>query len=101
MWVLDKTKTAMGQDSYTDLEQPLINMEDINDRLDTIDQLCKNTVSRDEIREYLNPIYDLERLLRTSELQVRKSTGFNLLCELYGNASLISRRFSRILTRSC
>ena len=38
-------------------------MEDINDRLDTIDQLCKNTVSRDEIREYLNPIYDLERLL--------------------------------------
>lgn len=64
MWVLDKTKTAMGaRQLRTDLEQPLINMEDINDRLDTIDQLCKNTVSRDEIREYLNPIYDLERLL--------------------------------------
>lgn len=38
-------------------------MEDINDRLDTIEQLCQNTVSRDEIREYLNPIYDMERLL--------------------------------------
>ena len=64
LWVLDKTKTAMGaRQLRTDLEQPLINMEDINDRLDTIDQLCKNTVSRDEIREYLNPIYDLERLL--------------------------------------
>lgn len=47
----------------TDIEQPLINMEDINDRLDTIEQLGKNTVSRDEIREYLNPIYDMERLL--------------------------------------
>ena len=64
LWVLDKTKTAMGaRQLRIDLEQPLINMEDINDRLDTIDQLCKNTVSRDEIREYLNPIYDLERLL--------------------------------------
>ena len=64
LWVLDKTKTAMGaRQLRTDIEQPLINMEDINDRLDTIEQLGKNTVSRDEIREYLNPIYDMERLL--------------------------------------
>ncbi len=64
LWVLDKTKTAMGaRQLRTDLEQPLVNMEDINDRLDTIEQLCQNTVSRDEIREYLNPIYDMERLL--------------------------------------
>ena len=64
LWVLDKTKTAMGaRQLRTDIEQPLINMEDINDRLDTIEQLCKDTVSRDEIREYLNPIYDMERLL--------------------------------------
>ncbi len=64
LWVLDKTKTAMGaRQLRTDIDQPLINMEDINDRLDTIEQLGKNTVSRDEIREYLNPIYDMERLL--------------------------------------
>ncbi|MBO5033860.1 MAG: DNA mismatch repair protein MutS [Lachnospiraceae bacterium] len=64
LWVLDKTKTAMGaRQLRNDIEQPLINMEDINDRLDTIEQLCKNTVSRDELREYLNPIYDMERLL--------------------------------------
>ncbi len=64
LWVLDKTKTAMGaRQLRNDIEQPLINMEDINDRLDTVEQLCKNSVSRDEIREYLNPIYDLERLL--------------------------------------
>lgn len=64
LWVLDKTKTAMeARQLRTDIEQPLINMEDINDRLDTIEQLGKNTVSRDEIREYLNPIYDMERLL--------------------------------------
>ena len=64
LWVLDKTKTAMGaRQLRNDIEQPLINMADINDRLDTVEQLCKNSVSRDEIREYLNPIYDLERLL--------------------------------------
>ncbi|MBQ6788544.1 MAG: DNA mismatch repair protein MutS [Lachnospiraceae bacterium] len=64
LWVLDKTKTAMGaRQLRNDIEQPLINMEDIDDRLDTVEQLCKNSVSRDEIREYLNPIYDLERLL--------------------------------------
>ena len=47
----------------SDIEQPLINIDDINARLDAVVQLCKNTVSRDEIREYLNPIYDMERLL--------------------------------------
>ncbi len=64
LWVLDKTKTAMGARRLrSDIEQPLINIEDINARLDAVEQLCKNTVSRDEIREYLNPIYDMERLL--------------------------------------
>lgn len=64
LWVLDKTKTAMGaRQLRNDIEQPLIDITEINDRLDTIEQLCKNTVSRDEIREYLNPIYDMERLL--------------------------------------
>ena len=64
LWVLDKTKTAMGARRLrSDIEQPLINIDDINARLDAVEQLCKNTVSRDEIREYLNQIYDMERLL--------------------------------------
>jgi DNA mismatch repair protein MutS len=64
LWVLDKTKTAMGGRmlrSY--LEQPLIIKEDMEGRLDAIEELNQDSVSRDEIREYLNPIYDLERLL--------------------------------------
>jgi DNA mismatch repair protein MutS len=64
LWVLDKTKTAMGaRQLRNDIEQPLIDMEDINDRLDVVEELCGSSVSRDEIREYLNPIYDMERLL--------------------------------------
>jgi DNA mismatch repair protein MutS len=64
LWVLDKTKTAMGARQLRSyIEQPLIDKGDINDRLDVVEELCKNSVSRDEIREYLNPIYDMERLL--------------------------------------
>lgn len=64
LWVLDKTKTAMGgRQLRTWIEQPLIHKEQIEKRLDAVSELCKDGVSRDEIREYLNPVYDLERLL--------------------------------------
>ena len=64
LWVLDKTKTAMGARmlrSY--LEQPLIDRNEIEKRLDAVSELQNDPLSRDEIREYLNPVYDLERLL--------------------------------------
>lgn len=64
LWVLDKCKTAMGSRmlrSY--IEQPLIDKDRINSRLDAVESLIKNTITREELREYLNPIYDLERLM--------------------------------------
>ncbi|QHQ62237.1 DNA mismatch repair protein MutS [Anaerocolumna sedimenticola] len=64
LWVLDKTKTAMGARllrSY--VEQPLIDKNEINERLDAITELNNTVIIREEIREYLNPIYDLERLI--------------------------------------
>ncbi len=62
--VLDKTKTAMGGRLLRKyLEQPLIDKDKITDRLDAVDSFCKRNVDRDELREYLNTIYDLERLL--------------------------------------
>lgn len=64
LWVLDKTKTAMGARTLRNyVEQPLIETEEINQRLDAIEELNKNAITREEIREYLNPIYDLERLV--------------------------------------
>ena len=45
------------------IEQPLVDRELIEKRLDAVDMLCQNTVDRDEIREYLQPVYDLERLM--------------------------------------
>ncbi len=64
LWVFDKTKTAMGARLLrTYIEQPLIDKAAITKRQDAIEELCEQFISREELREYLGPIYDLERLM--------------------------------------
>lgn len=70
LWVLDKTKTAMGARLLKNyIEQPLIMEDEINNRLDAIEALNNDVITRDEIREYLNPIYDMERLMTRISLR--------------------------------
>lgn len=64
LWVLDKTRTAMGARmlrSY--VEQPLIEKDRIAKRLDAVEELHRQMITREELREYLGPIYDMERLI--------------------------------------
>jgi DNA mismatch repair protein MutS len=64
LWVLDKTRTAMGARTLRSfVEQPLIERAEIEERYDAIDEFNTNAITREEIREYLNPVYDLERLI--------------------------------------
>ena len=64
LWVLDKTRTAMGARLLrTWIEQPLISKEAILKRQNAIEELNLNYISREELGEYLNPVYDLERLI--------------------------------------
>ena len=64
LWVLDKTKTAMGARTLRSyVEQPLVDKEEIERRYDAITELNSNAITREEMREYLNPVYDLERLV--------------------------------------
>ena len=64
LWVLDKTKTAMGARMLRSfIEQPLKEKEEIITRQEAVEKLVKNVVTREEIREYLGPVYDLERLM--------------------------------------
>lgn len=64
LWVLDKTKTAMGARLLRScVEQPLIDKSEILKRQDFITNINKHVITREELREYLNPIYDLERLI--------------------------------------
>ena len=64
LWVLDKTKTAMGARKLRKyVEQPLIDQAQIQKRLDGVEELKNQAIAREEIREYLAPIYDLERIV--------------------------------------
>lgn len=64
LWVLDKTKTAMGARMLRSfIETPLMDIRQIDARLDAIESMNVNLMSRDELREYLNSIYDIERLM--------------------------------------
>lgn len=64
LWVLDHTKTAMGARTLRSMvEQPLIDRSEIEQRHEAIAELNAHAITREELREYLNPIYDLERLI--------------------------------------
>ncbi len=64
LWVLDKTGTAMGARMLRSfIEQPLIDKEEIESRLDCVEELCAHPMDRDEMREYLKAVYDLERII--------------------------------------
>ena len=77
-WVLDRTKTAMGARKLRNsIEQPLVDKDKINERLDAIEALNNNEISREELREYLSPIYDLERLI--SKISYRSANPKDLL----------------------
>lgn len=78
LWVLDKTKTAMGARMLRSfVEQPLVDADAINERLDAVTELNMQAMLREEIREYLNPVYDLERLV--SRISYRSANPRDLL----------------------
>ena len=63
IWLLDKCKTAMGSrklKSY--LMHPLKNIEELNNRYNKIETLNNNFILKDELKELLYEIYDIERL---------------------------------------
>ncbi len=76
--VLDKTKTAMGGRLLRNyIEQPLIQKKEIEKRLSFVEELNENMISREEIREYLNSVYDMERLL--SKISYKTATPRDLI----------------------
>ncbi|PYG87545.1 DNA mismatch repair protein MutS [Ruminiclostridium sufflavum DSM 19573] len=64
LWVLDKTMTSMGGRLIRKwIEQPLVNLGDINLRLNAVDEFKNKYMARVEIRELLKRVYDVERLM--------------------------------------
>lgn len=63
IWVLDKTKTAMGARLLKNyIENPLIDKDEINRRYDVVESLIKEFILREDLKNLLYEVYDLERL---------------------------------------
>ena len=63
LWLLDKTKTAMGSRMLKQMiENPLIDKKEIENRYDMVSKLLEEFLLKDELKELLNEVYDLERL---------------------------------------
>lgn len=103
LWVLDKTKTAMGARLLrTYIEQPLIHKEEIIRRQAAVEELNMNYISREEICEYLNPIYDLERLMGRISYKTanpRDLIAFKNSLEMLPHIKGILREFSSALLK--
>ena len=64
LWVLDKTKTAMGARMIRKyIEQPLVNKNHIQLRLDAVECFINSPIERSDIQDLLTQIYDFERLM--------------------------------------
>lgn len=64
LWVLDKTKTAMGKRLIRSwLEHPLLNVSAINNRQSAVEELVNNNMLRLDIVDALSGIFDIERLM--------------------------------------
>lgn len=64
LWVLDKTRTAMGRRLLTGyITEPLLSVNEILIRQNAVEELCENTLLRCEAQEYLTGIRDIERII--------------------------------------
>ncbi len=64
LWVLDKTKTAMGARLLRKwVEEPLVDISKINKRLESVEEFKTDPLLREEIKEILNTVFDIERLM--------------------------------------
>lgn len=64
LWVLDRTRTAMGKRLIRSwIERPLLSPAGIERRLNAVEELTKDSIQRDSLSEQLSGIHDLERLM--------------------------------------
>ncbi len=90
LWVIDKTKTAMGKRLMRNwVLQPLLNITIINSRLNAVDELVSNVILRGEIMEALYGIRDVERIM--SKVVYGTANAKDLL-----NLSLTAQKFPHI-----
>ncbi len=99
LWVLDKTKTAMGARLLRSwIEQPLIDTEEIKKRLDAVEVLKDRVFEREDLKELLNSIYDIERLMSKVVYQNANARDLIALRDSFRNIPHIMRLMENLGT---
>ena len=97
LWVIDKTKTAMGKRLLRSwLEHPLMNLSTINNRQSAVEELANDNMLRMEITENLTGIFDIERLMTRIVYGSANARDLRSLCAAVANFPVLSE-----LTASC
>ncbi len=92
LWVLDKTKTAMGKRMLRSwVEQPLLDLFSIEERLNAVQELVEDTILRGELMEYLSGIRDLERLLTRVVYKTANAKDLNTIAGTCAKLPLIKQ----------
>lgn len=92
LWVIDKTKTAMGKRLMRSwLEHPLMNVSKINNRQSAVEELVSDTVLRLELTENLTGIFDIERLMTRMVYGSANARDLRSLCAAIQNLPKISQ----------
>lgn len=95
LWVIDKTKTAMGKRLIRSwLEKPLMNISEINNRQSAVEELVNNTVLRLEITDCISGIFDIERLMTKIVYGSANARDLRSLCSAIQNLPKISELIS-------
>ena len=95
LWVIDKTKTAMGKRLIRSwLEHPLMNISKINNRQSAVEELVNDNVLRLEVTEALTGIFDIERLMTKMVYGSANARDMRSLCSATENLPRLSSLIS-------
>ena len=97
LWVLDKTKTAMGKRLIRSwITEPLMNIAQITSRQNAIDELCSNTILRGELCEYLGGVRDVERIITKTVYGTASARDLNSLAQTTVNFPFIKNLLTNV-----
>ena len=97
LWAIDQCKTGMGSRLLRRwLDQPLLDIKEINWRLDCIDALKKNFIERNEIRDAMNGLYDLERLAGKVALQTANPRDLSSIVLILSRIPVLQEQLRKI-----
>ena len=90
LWILDRTRTAMGSRLLrTWIERPLLDQAEIEKRLDAVEALMQNPMAADTLRDHLENVHDVERLLSRIAYEAINARDCLALCATLETVPLI------------